>query len=117
MWVINGLHLQGNFNFYDYPDDREDPQLGIRIEEDSIYHYLGSWEHNKRGGKHIIDLSVFRLLSGRNFDELKIRNIDVSKNPLIVYDWEIIRLKKQEDMWLRTEADGREYILKFVPNK
>jgi hypothetical protein len=117
MWVINGLHLQGNFHFYNYPDDREDPQLSIRIEEDSLYHYLGSWEHKKSVGKHMIDLSVFRLLSGRNFDELKIRNIDISKNPVIKYDWEIIRLKKDVDLWFGTQADGKKYVLKFIPNK
>jgi hypothetical protein len=40
-------------------------------------------------------------------------DLDLDQMPIKLVEWELVRLKSEEDMWLRAEVNNKKYELKF----
>ncbi len=111
MWVINGLHLGGEFRFGPYPEDHDPASLAVVTQEDTaLYIYYGAWTHSKGGGEHWLDPAWFNFTRGRIAPYLA---VDRTMMPFKANYWYITRLKNNQDLWLKAEVDGKKYELKF----
>lgn len=109
MWVINGLHLQGNFEFKPYYDNDDLPELFVFTKEDTIDYIYGSrWKYEKRSGSHMVELHINDFRRG-----IKIEDFNSEMMPFRLLYWKITRLKHSKEMWLRVEENGKQYGLKF----
>lgn len=105
MWVIERLRLQGKFDFFTHRA-RINEFVMIPDEGSTDLLYRGGW--SSWDGKNQVELHFFDFSRGEVWEDLNDEQM-----PFKLTSWQILRLKNNQDMWLKAEVDGKQYELKF----